>query len=186
MNGHHLILGRLTDFVTGETLPDTHDERYRQTLAKLLVNQKGYSKTELTPRLDLQIAAGDKRAIIRIDLTVLLQGRIAMIVRFGPGSVVTRQRPSLAASRLIAPYQIPVVVVTNGTDTDVLDGRSGKIRARHLSGIPTRAELTEYITGRRFEPISARRAEMESRIIYAYEVDDSCPCDDRICRLPVS
>ena len=30
MGGHHLIMGELTDLVTGQTLPDTHDERYRQ------------------------------------------------------------------------------------------------------------------------------------------------------------
>ena len=176
-------MGKLTDFITGETLPDTHDERYRQTLAKLLVNQKGYLKTELTPRVELRIAAGDKRAIIRIDLTVYLQRRIAMIIRFGPGSLVTRQRPSLAASRLITPYQIPVVVVTNGTDADILDGFTGKIIARGLNGIPTRAGLTEHIAGKPFKPISAHRAELESRIVYAYEVDGSCPCDDTICRV---
>ena len=32
MDGHHLILGELTDLITGETLTDTHDERYRQKL----------------------------------------------------------------------------------------------------------------------------------------------------------
>ena len=183
MNGHHLILGKLTDFITGETLPDTHDERYRQMLAELLVNQKGYLKTELTPRTELTITADDKRAIIKIDLTVSLHDHIVMIVRFGPGSMVTRQRPALAASRLIAPYQVPVVVVTNGADADVLDGHTGKVIARGLNNIPTRAELTKHIAGKPLKPIAAQRADLESRIVYAYEVDGSCPCDDTICKL---
>ncbi len=28
-SGHHLILGELVDFITGETIEDTHDEMYR-------------------------------------------------------------------------------------------------------------------------------------------------------------
>ena len=40
MNGHHLILGELDDFVTGQRLADTHDERYRQRLSRLLVEEK--------------------------------------------------------------------------------------------------------------------------------------------------
>ena len=47
--GHHLILGELIDFITGETIQDTHDERYRQKLARLLVEHKGYVKKEIEP-----------------------------------------------------------------------------------------------------------------------------------------
>ena len=45
MNGHHLILGELTDTITRETLADTHDERQRQKLARLLVEKKGYRRS---------------------------------------------------------------------------------------------------------------------------------------------
>jgi hypothetical protein len=34
-----------------------------------------------------------------------------------------------------------------------------------------------------FDSISRKRAEMESRILYAFEVDGCCPCDDSVCRL---
>ena len=37
MGGHHLILGKLTDFISGEILDDTLDERHRQKIARLLV-----------------------------------------------------------------------------------------------------------------------------------------------------
>ncbi len=29
MGEHHLILGELVDFITGKTIKDTHDERYK-------------------------------------------------------------------------------------------------------------------------------------------------------------
>ena len=63
MQGHHLILGELVDFISGEILVDTHDERHRQKLARLLVNQKGFLKKEIRPRLDLLVSAGKKSAI---------------------------------------------------------------------------------------------------------------------------
>ena len=118
MKGHHLILGELVDFITGETIRDTHDERYRQKLARLLVELKGYSKKEIKPRRELRVSAGEKNAMIKIDFEINVSGKIDMIIKYGPGSLITRHRPALAASRLVAPYQIPIVVVTNGEDAD--------------------------------------------------------------------
>jgi len=43
--------------------------------------------------------------------------------------------------------------------------------------------LIEIASGNHFKPIAADRAEMESRIVYCYEVDGSCPCDEDICIL---
>ena len=61
MSGHHLILGELKDYLTGETLPDTLDERYRQQLARLLVESKGFLKSDLTPRVPLPVRAARNR-----------------------------------------------------------------------------------------------------------------------------
>jgi len=184
MDGHHLILGELTDFITGESLKDTHDERYRQKLARLLVESRGYRKADIIPRCELQVAAGDhKRALIRVDFKVLLSGRACMIIKYGPGSLVTRQRPSLAASRLLESYQIPFVVVTNGETADILAGATGKVISSGLETIPSRTDLRQLTASVTFGGISRERAEMESRILYAYEVDGCCPCDDSVCRL---
>jgi len=183
MNGHHLILGELHDFITGATLKDTHDERYRQKIARLLVNQKGYRRTDIEPRRSLPVQAGIKQATVRIDFLVKLSGRICMMIKYAPGSLVTRRRPVLAASRLLAPYQIPVAVVTNGEDAEVLEGSTGSVMAVGLENIPTKPELKKIARRDGFKAIPAQRAALESRIVYCYEVDDSCPCDEDICRL---
>lgn len=183
MNGHHLILGELTDFITGETLKDTHDERYRQKVARLLVNQKGYLKTDIEPRKELLVKADAKKAILKIDFVVTLAGKACMLVKYGPGSLVTRRRSALAASRLIAPVQVPVAVITNGKDAEIMKGASGEIIAQGLDSIPTKPDLVKMIASKAFMTISDKQAEMESRILYCYEVDDSCECDDDICRL---
>ena len=183
MNGHHLILGEINDFITGATLRDTHDERYRQKIARLLISRKGYHKKDIGLRKDLLVEAGQKRAIVKIDFLIYLSGRICMIIKYGPGSLVTRRRPVLAASRVLASYQIPVAVVTNGQDAEVLDGSTGKVVREGLENIPSKSELQSIGASAEFGTIPAQRAVMESRILYCYEVDDSCPCDEDVCRL---
>jgi hypothetical protein len=186
MEGHHLILGELVDAVTGRVLPDTLDERYRQKLARLLLEDRGYSRTDIQSRCSLRLKAGKDCAVVKVDLAVTVADRICMLIKFGPGSLVTRHRPALAASRLMAPYQIPVVVVTNGEDADILDGHTGEVVDSGLESIPSRLELAAHRAAFPFPPISETRAEIESRIMYAYEVDGACPCDDSICRIPAA
>lgn len=183
MDGHHLILGNTTDFITGETIPDTHDERYRQNIARLLVNEKAYDRHNIRPRHELLVKAGEKRAIIRVDFLIAVGNRILMIIKYGPGSITTRHRPAIAASRLVASYQVPVVAVTNGVDADILDGLTGRIISTGRYSIPAKQELLNFSEKFPFPEIPANRAEAESRILYAYEVDGSCPCDDTICRI---
>ncbi len=147
MGGHHLILGRLEDFLTGKTLEDTLDERYRQKIARLLVAEKGYRRAEIESRRDLVVEADHRRAVIKIDFVVRLAGKAMMVVRFGPGSLVSRERPTLAVSRLIEAYQVPVAVVTNGEDAEILDGASGRVVGRGLGAVPPRATLAAAAVG---------------------------------------
>ncbi len=183
MSGHHLILGTLTDLITGETLEDTLDERYRQKIARLLLEKKGFRQADIEPRRELLLQVGERRAVIRVDLIVRLEARAFMVIRFGPGSLVSRERPTLAVSRLIEAYQVPRAVVTNGEDAEILDGESGRVVGRGLDALPTRAELAAAARGFRWTAIPPERARLEARIAFCYDVDDACPCDETICRL---
>ena len=195
VNGHHLILGELADYLTGSVVPDTHDERYRQKIARLLIEDKGFAKNEIESRITLTVQAGDKKGVIPVDFKIILHDRFhnrphnrshnqaGMVIKYGPGSLITRHRPVLAVSRLLEPCQIPVVVVTNGEDADILDGATGKVTGSGFARIPCRSVLEKIMDAVSFAPISKERAEKEGRIVYAYEVDGSCPCDDTICRV---
>ncbi|MDL2328896.1 type I restriction enzyme HsdR N-terminal domain-containing protein [Desulfosarcina sp. OttesenSCG-928-A07] len=183
MEGHHLIMGTLYDVITGVALDDTHDERYRQSIARLLVYEKGYPQTAVHPRQPLIVSAGERRGKLWVDFTIAQDDRTLMVIRYGPGSLVTRQRPALAISRLITPYQVPVVVVTNGEDADILDGETGDVTASGLDAIPSWQDLINQAKTAQFTSISSYRAEMEARIAYAFEIDGACPCDTDVCRL---
>ena len=142
-----------------------------------------HQKSDIQPRMDLILQADKKKAAITVDFLITLSGKPSMLVKYGPGSLVTRRRPCLAMARLLTPYQIPVVVATNGEDAEIIDGPNGKVTATGLAAIPTRAQLEKQLASQVWQELSPERKEMESRIAYCYEVDGACPCDESICRL---
>jgi hypothetical protein len=176
MENHHLVLGETIDCVSGETIVDTHDERYRQKLAQFLLRDRGYTRDDIEPRSQLSIRVDSRQAEVAVDYKISLGRTVAMIVKYAPGSIVTRQRSALAISRLVAPYQVPWVVVSNGIDADILDGASGRLIGRGLDAVPPRAQLVESIAGADFSPVSNRRRDMEARIVMACEVHGACNC----------
>lgn len=87
---HHMIYGSLVDFVTGEPLVDTDDERYRQKLARLLVEEKGFAKSELTMRRRIETLFAKQFVASKIDIVVSIADQRVLVLRYGPGSLVTR------------------------------------------------------------------------------------------------
>jgi len=57
MGTGHLIMGKLTDHLTGRTLPDTHDEQLIQKISRFLVEEKGYSKNDILSRRKMDLVA---------------------------------------------------------------------------------------------------------------------------------
>jgi len=183
MSGHHLVMGDIIDFLTNRFVADTHDERYRQKVARLLVMEKGYRTEQIRSRIGLRVRADRCRAVVPVDFVLLCGEHAAMCIRYAPGSLVTRHRPAMAAARLFSDCQIPLVAVTNGEDAHILDVESGKTVSTGLSSLPDAAVLPAMAEAIGYRPISKKQAELESRIVYAFEVDGSCPCDDTVCKL---
>ncbi len=182
-NPHHLVLGELIDFLTGEKRVDTHDERYRQKIGKFLVETLGYAKEQIQTHHALRVAADQKSARIKIDFLIIDHDKTCVLVKYAPGSLVTRRLTNLALSRIIHPYQIPLVVTTNGEDAEIIQGTTGKVSGQGLSGIPSPKEIRKLDPDLDFPAISDVLYEKASRIAYACEVDGACPCDTDVCLL---
>ena len=178
---HHYIYGTCTDFITGETIVDTDDERCRQDLARFLVEEKGYAKSDLEPRLCIETLYNGQFVASTIDITVRAVGKRFMILRFAPGSIVTRERSAIAAARVLEPaYRIPLAVVTNCKDAEVLDTYTGKVIRQGLDKIPDMKEAKDLLKSLRFEPFTDEtKKDRERRILNAYDVEICCaggPC----------
>jgi hypothetical protein len=172
-----VVYGQLTDLISGESLADTEDERLRQQIARHLLTECGFSRQQIRCRLQVPIAAGEKHAEVPLDFLVSLEGVPAMIIRYGPGSIVTRHRPALALARLLGPRIVPVVVVTNGREADVLESSRGQLIGSGLEAILTREALEGRLAATPMAVVNPRQAEMAARIVYAFEIDGSCALD---------
>ena len=77
-------------------------------------------------------------------------------------------------------YQIPLAVVTNCREAELLDTYSGKVIGTGLAGIPSKEEAAGLIRSLSFEPLTDEtRADRERRILNAYDVELCCvggPC----------
>lgn len=177
---HHLIYGHLKDFVTGERLVDTDDERYRQKIARFLVEKKGWDKSDIEPRLKIETLFSGNFVVSKVDSLVRYKGTPFMIIRYGPGSIVTRERPAIAAARvLLDDLRIPIAVVTNGQDAEVLETSKGKKIGEGLHAIPSKEEAPKLLERYPPEPFDPKKRERELRILNAYDVEVCCaggPC----------
>ncbi len=173
---HHLIYGQLKDYLTGETLVDTDDERYRQQITKIMVEEKGYKKEELEPRCFIETLFNRHFVRSTIELSITIVGRRFMIIRYGPGSLVSRERSAIAAARVLDNrYRIPLAVVTNGRDAELIDTNSGKILGNGLEAIPDRDEAKELVADLSFlPPLEEERRQRELRVLNAFDLERCC------------
>ncbi len=168
---HHIVYGNIKDFITGEELPDTDDERFRQELARFLVEKKGFNRDEITPRLTIPTCFSGNKVCSRIDFLVSINDIPFMVLRYGPGSIVTRQRSAVAAARVLKDRMAARAVATNGQDAAVMDVITGKVVGEGMDAIPSREDAIQILKD--FNPplLSEEKKEREYRILNAYDVD---------------
>ncbi len=176
IHSHHYIYGTLRDYLTEAELTDTDDERLRQQLAQLMVEQKGYRAEELIPRLYIETFFTRHFVRSTIDLTFDLLGKQFMILRYAPGSLVSRERSAIAAARVLHDdYQIPLAVVTNGRDAELIDTTTGAILETGLDSIPDRSAALKLLPGLSFpyRPVE-QKLDRELRILNAFDIERCC------------
>jgi hypothetical protein len=173
---HHLVYGTLFDYLTGEELTDTDDERLRQGIYQMMVEQKGFLKNELIPRAFIDTLFTHHFVRSTVDLTVSMDDLAFMIIRYGPGSLVSRERAAIAAARVLhTAYSIPLAVVTNGQDAELLDTATGKVIGNGLESIPDRVAASILLPSLTFSPKRAgAKLEREKRILNAFDVERCC------------
>ncbi len=173
---HHIIYGTLTDFITGEELTDTDDERFRQELSKMMVEKLGYRKEELKPRRYIETLFSSQFVRSNIEFTIELEGKNVLLLRYAPGSLVTRERSVIAAARVLEKeYQIPLAVVTNGRDAELLDSGNGEVLATGMEAIPDREQIQVMLEELEFRDApQGKKREGELRILNAFDVQICC------------
>jgi len=123
-----------------------------------------------------------KHGTVTVNIVIRISGRPFAVIMYGPGSIVTRQRPTLAAARLIEPDIVPISVITNGNDALVMDTVSGQVIGKGLDYMPSRDDAILKLTDIPPAPVSMERREKEQRILFAMEVLTEQECIDFTCK----
>jgi len=159
----------IIDFITGKEIPDVGPEANRQRVERVLVEQKGYAKEDIEVDVPLEIEIGGKDYRSSVDLVVSLDGKRLMAVKCVAGSLGSREREIIAASRLLNKYQIPFSVASDGKSAIVLDTVSGKKMGERLNAIPSKEEIKKSSAATQLEPLPQKRLEKEKLIFRSYD-----------------
>ena len=183
MSAHHLIHGKIIDYITGNLVIDTDDERVRQTIAKFLVEKKGYLKTDIDVGRKISLIVDGNQAETTVDFIINIAGKSFAAVIFGPGSIVTRERSTLASARLVENYEVPYAIITNGKNTEIMETESGKVIAKGLFSIWHKTDAQKKAADHIYKTVCDKRKEKEERILYVYEVLAEKECNEFKCTL---
>lgn len=162
----------VTDYITGVEVPDMGAEANRQAFERVLVDVKGFSRSEVEVDVPLELVVAGEPYFSRVDLVVGLGGRRMMAVKCAAGSLGSREREILAAARLLEAYQIPLSIVTDGRSAMVLDTVSGEVKGEGIESVPTRDALFGMLKETELIPFPEKRREREKLIFRSYDLEN--------------
>ena len=162
----------IVDYVTGTAVPNVGAEENRQALERILVEEKGFSREEIEVGRELSLTIAGEPYCSQIDLVVSIEGQPVMAVKCAPGSLSSREREILAASRLSDPGPIPISVVSDGKTALVLETGSGRILGEGMGALPDRSAVERLLPKVACRPLSEPQKEREKLIFRTYDVEN--------------
>jgi len=157
------------DYITGRRVPNAGAEANRQAVERHLVEIKGYAKTEIEVDAPICLDMGSEQYASFLDLVVSVAGRRCMVIKCAPGSLASREREVIAAARLLASYQIPLAVASDGQTAIVWETISGKERGQGLNAIPSREQAEHLFDPDRSAPLNEKRRMQQQLIFRSYD-----------------
>lgn len=183
---HDVSLGTvIQDYLTGESLEATTYEDLRQAMARLLVEEKGYPRPRLKPRVAVSFPVEQGRLYTRlVDLVAFAeQERPLLALIFCPGIVTTYTREALAAARLLPGGAAALVVITDSKEAVVLETGQGELLGSGLAAIPDWRRLQVLAAQHQAPELDAERKDRERRILYAYSESLYACCGGAACAI---
>lgn len=181
---HEVSFGNtILDYLTGEEIEETTYEEFRQALAKLLVEERGYPRANLAAKVDLSYEIEGTPHARALDLVACDdQGRPLMIVIFCSGKVGTFERETAVAGRLAPGGPAPLALATDTRDASLLEAETGEVLARGIKAIPHWDELQSLAAEHAPAPLTDGDRAKLTRIFHAYSgfLVDSC-CSAPAC-----
>ena len=146
----------------------------RKMVFYLLIEKKGYLPEDIEKRAVFEVKLGQETAYSSVDFLISIAGKKAMVIKCAAGSLSSRERQALAAARLIGATPVPVAVVADPLNAEVLDVATGKVVGEGFGAIPVRDRIIQLLSEYSFTPLSPERLEKEKRILLAFDAIRCC------------
>lgn len=159
----------LVDYITGHTVLNIGAEANRQQIERLLVETKGYSKTQIEVDAPIEMEISGESYHSYVDLVVSVKGRRYMVIKCAPGSLASREREVVAAARLLDTYQVPLAVATDGRTAIVWDTVSGDNLGAGIEVIPSHSEAEAAFDPHTLLPLAEMRRSRQQLIFRSYD-----------------
>lgn len=173
---HEVSLNQvITDYLSGDKIDLTTYEDIRQSIARLLVEEKKYPLENIRSKYDLDLDLEGMKYTITIDFVVYHQERAILILSFCPGAVSTFITQNICLARIFPDYPVPFVIVTDSKDAALIDVKSKKEICRGYTCIPSWDVLLEMVGNAEPFSIPSQRKEKDKRVAYAmFALSDGC------------
>ncbi|HXY54174.1 MAG TPA: type I restriction enzyme HsdR N-terminal domain-containing protein [Nitrospirota bacterium] len=146
----------------------------RKMIAYLLLEKKGYRPDDVQRGVAFEVELGGGAAMSSVDFIVSVDGMKAMIVKCAAGSLDSRQRQAVAAARVIASPPVPIAVVADPENAEVIDVATGKVIGEGFGAIPVKGQLVRILAETETKPLALDRIEKEKRILLAFDAIKCC------------
>jgi hypothetical protein len=141
----------------------------RKMVEYLLLEKKGYSREEVGKQVIFDVILGQETAHSSVDFLVTIEGKKAMVIKCASGSLSSRERQAVAAARLLDSPPVPIAVVADPANAEVLDTMTGKVVGEGFGAIPVRDQILAVLSQKELKPLSPERIEKEKRILLAFD-----------------
>jgi hypothetical protein len=141
----------------------------RKTIEYLLIEKKGYLRSEVQKNVVFDVALEKETVCSSVDFLVTVGQKKAMAVKCSSGSLSSRERQAVAAARLLDSPPVPIAVVADPVNAEVLDAITGRVIGEGFGAIPLREQLVEMLAEKELKALSPERLEKEKRILLAFD-----------------
>ena len=158
------------DYLTGEEIEETTYEDCRQDLSRRLVEELGYPKERLRPKVGVTFPIDGKDYCRVVDLVALdEEGWPLLLVFFVAGQPGSFDREIVAAGRLVEGGPAPLVAATDTKEAVLHETARGTLVAHGVEqALPRWERLQELAREHPARELDATAREREGRILYTY------------------
>ena len=146
----------------------------RKMVSYLLVEKKGYLPEDIEKSVVFEVKLGQETLYSSVDFLISISGKKAMVIKCAAGSLDSRERQAVAIARLIGSPPVPVAVVADPVNAEVLDVATGKVVGEGFGAIPVRDRIIRMLSESSSQPLPLDRIEKEKRILLAFDAIRCC------------